>query len=280
MKYKLSPSELTFLYEGCKFCFWLKIKHGVPQPTMPMPAIFSVIADLQDRYYSGKRTEDFCKELPPGVMHLGEEWVESQPISFEGMEDQCFIKGRFDAVVKFDDKSYGIIDFKTSKPSEDKALMYGRQLQAYAYALENPSSNSHYLKPITKMGLLFFTPDSFDQPDFENQVFTGKMTWVEVKRDDDKFLKFLKEVVDLLKEEKPPQPDSNCGWCRYRDRVGGESLEKLMKGVSKAEDPNAPECPKCQTKMRLRSGKFGDFWSCPRYPDCRGTRNVSKAAAK
>ncbi|MBD3156040.1 MAG: hypothetical protein GF368_05305 [Candidatus Aenigmarchaeota archaeon] len=25
--------------------------------------------------------------------------------------------------------------------------------------------------------------------------------------------------------------------------------------------------------MTLKSGKYGEFWSCLKYPDCKGTRN-------
>jgi Topoisomerase DNA binding C4 zinc finger len=36
----------------------------------------------------------------------------------------------------------------------------------------------------------------------------------------------------------------------------------------------APLCPKCQSEMRLRNGRNGEFWGCSRFPDCRGTRNI------
>jgi hypothetical protein len=29
MNYKLSPSDLTFTYEGCKRCFYLKVVKGI-----------------------------------------------------------------------------------------------------------------------------------------------------------------------------------------------------------------------------------------------------------
>lgn len=35
-----------------------------------------------------------------------------------------------------------------------------------------------------------------------------------------------------------------------------------------------PLCPKCQAPMEERSGRFGDFWGCPRYPECDGTRKL------
>lgn len=35
----------------------------------------------------------------------------------------------------------------------------------------------------------------------------------------------------------------------------------------------SPSCPKCGSSMRRRSGRYGQFWGCSRYPKCRGTRN-------
>jgi len=218
MTYKLSPSELTYLYEGCKFCFWLKVKHGISQPSMPMPGIFSAIAAKQKDFYEDRRTEQFCPALPPGMVILGEKWVQSKVIS--GADEQsCFIKGKFDAVVEFDDGSYGVIDFKTAKASDGKAAMYGRQLHAYAYALENPGDGAMHLTPIKKLGLIFFTPDAFEQESLERQIFSGKVIWIEVSRDDEAFTAFLNEVMQVLKEDTPPASAPDCNWCRYRTRM-------------------------------------------------------------
>lgn len=35
-----------------------------------------------------------------------------------------------------------------------------------------------------------------------------------------------------------------------------------------------PICPRCGSPMRQRSGRYGDFWGCSRYPGCKGTRNI------
>ncbi|MFC4160743.1 DNA topoisomerase III [Chitinimonas lacunae] len=42
--------------------------------------------------------------------------------------------------------------------------------------------------------------------------------------------------------------------------------------------PPGPNCPQCGAPMRQRRGKQGAFWSCPRYPDCRGTQPVDTPA--
>ncbi|WP_148863344.1 DNA topoisomerase III [Marinobacter fonticola] len=33
-------------------------------------------------------------------------------------------------------------------------------------------------------------------------------------------------------------------------------------------------CPQCRAPMRERDGKFGPFWACSRYPQCKGTRPI------
>lgn len=37
---------------------------------------------------------------------------------------------------------------------------------------------------------------------------------------------------------------------------------------------SVPNCPRCGAPMRLRSGRYGRFWGCSRYPGCRGTRKI------
>ena len=32
-------------------------------------------------------------------------------------------------------------------------------------------------------------------------------------------------------------------------------------------------CPECNSKMIARDGKFGKFWGCKNYPQCKGTRD-------
>lgn len=35
-----------------------------------------------------------------------------------------------------------------------------------------------------------------------------------------------------------------------------------------------PGCPQCRHKMVKRKGPHGDFWGCPDYPKCKGTRRL------
>lgn len=41
-----------------------------------------------------------------------------------------------------------------------------------------------------------------------------------------------------------------------------------------ATTSGAPFCPRCGSPMRRRSGRYGQFWGCFRYPGCKGTRKA------
>ncbi|MEA9578748.1 DNA topoisomerase III [Xanthomonas nasturtii] len=44
--------------------------------------------------------------------------------------------------------------------------------------------------------------------------------------------------------------------------------------------PQGPHCPLCGAATRQRSGKTGAFWSCSRYPDCKGTLPIGPAKTR
>ena len=33
-------------------------------------------------------------------------------------------------------------------------------------------------------------------------------------------------------------------------------------------------CPRCNGMLVMRSGIYGNFWGCNRYPECKYTRNI------
>jgi len=152
--------------------------------------------------------------------------------------------------------------------------MYGRQLHAYALALERPADGALALQPITSMGLIYFTPDSCAHPNAQRQILEGNMQWIEVRRDDVAFMGFLEGVVRLLDGTMPPMNLTTCKWCEFRTRTGGGAAGPSVTGVAPGAVPGAPVCPVCNGIMRLRTGRHGDFWSCVNYPNCDGTRNA------
>lgn len=216
MNWKLSPSDLVFLWEECKRCFYLKEVHGFNRPRPIMPKIFTLIDVEMKNFYANKRTEEISDKLPPGVIEHSEKWVESVPIQIEDCSSTCFVRGKFDTIARFDEGSYGVIDFKTAQRKSEHIPLYSRQLHSYALALENPAPRAFSVSPITKIGLLVFEPAKYTQGKTGVVGFAGNMSWIEIQRDDGLFKQFLKEVINLLEQPTPPAPNPECEWCRFR----------------------------------------------------------------
>ncbi len=215
MNYKLSPSDFTFLYEECKRCYYLKTIHGISQPSIPLPSIFSRIASLLKSHYDGKHTRELHPHLPPGTVKYGEKYVKSKYIELPGHQHKYFISGRFDIVIEFEDNTYGVVDFKTGNPNKEYHGLYSRQLHAYAYALENPASDALKLFPVTKMGLLYFYPSKVNQGIVERLFYEFEIQWIEINKEEPRFLEFVGEVLSVLELPTPPDSSPDCQWCNY-----------------------------------------------------------------
>ena len=105
-----------------------------------------------NEYFNGRPNAEISDTLPPGVVKYGESWVESRPLSVPDHASTCFIRGRFDSVLEFEDGSYAVIDFKTTSTQSGHLPLYTRQLHAYAYALERAAPGNLALSPITRPG--------------------------------------------------------------------------------------------------------------------------------
>jgi hypothetical protein len=201
-----------------------------------MPTIFTLI-DLQCKdFFYDRRTEEISSELPPGRVVYGEKWVESSPIQFSGVDHTCYIKGKFDTAIQFDDGSYGIIDFKTINPKDKHIPLYSRQLHAYAYALENAAPYKFKLHPIRVIGLVCVEPKQILKLN-SNGFLANRLevSWINIPRDDGAFKQFLREVVQLLSQPSPPLHNGECIWCEYRDRPEN-ILEKIEEERLTKED--------------------------------------------
>ncbi len=216
--WKLSPSDFAFLWEECKRCFYLKVVRGFDRPRGIMPKIFTMIDREMKTYFGGKSTAEFAPGLPPGMVSHSDEWVESEAIPFRGPTSRCFLRGKLDTVIRFESGEYAVIDFKTSETKAEHVPLYGRQLHAYAYALEHPAREKLSLNPVTRLGLLVFEPDAFARGQKSKAALSGGLTWVEIKRNDREFLDFLGEVLSVLNLPEPPEASPSCEWCAYRER--------------------------------------------------------------
>ena len=206
--HKLSPSDFAFLYEECKLCYCLKVKHGIYQPSMPMPGVFSAINTRLQTPLVGKNLHKLSGNLPDAVVDSQEGWVESVGVP----DTDVYIKGKYDLLAKKTDGTYILVDLKISQPHEDKIDKYKYQLGAYKFALENPNRGSGLI--ISQIGLLIFYPEEVTFKD-NTALFSFPPIWLEVPADDNGLLKFIKEVDELLGGPLPSEGE-HCKWCKYR----------------------------------------------------------------
>lgn len=57
--------------------------------------------------------------------------------------------------------------------------------------------------------------------------------------------------------------------CHMNQKV----FEALGKEIASAS-AKVKQCPRCGQLMKKRNGRFGEFWGCSGYPNCRYTENV------
>lgn len=206
--WKLSPSDFAYLYEECKCCFYLKIRHGVQRPQMPFPGVFSALNTRLQGTLVGKDLHELSSLLPQGLVESQERFVETNVIPGTNV----FVRGKYDLLVKQPDGMYLIVDFKITEADDNKAAKYQTQLQAYHYAFEHPKVGEP--KEITKLGLIVMYPDRVAFSKGE-AFLSFPPKWLEIDCKKDSFLEFAREV-DALLQGPTPSENPDCKWCQYR----------------------------------------------------------------
>ena len=211
----LSPTDLTFLWDECRRCFYRKVVLREPRPRAPFPGVFGRIDGAMKAFYVGQRTESLVPGMAPGLIGAGDRWVKAAPIVPPGCASACVIRGRVDVLVACDDGTTAVVDFKTAEPGPAAVAKYCRQLHAYATALEHPATGP--ATAVSQLGLVCFCPRTYEAEEARAKLH-GDLAWVEVARDDDVFLGFLTDVVTLLECDQLPPPAAECPWCSWRSR--------------------------------------------------------------
>jgi hypothetical protein len=216
---KLSPSSLTFLHDECPACFWHHY-NGRPRPATAFPKVFGALDNAQKELFVGRSTKEVKKSLPAGTIQRGKR-VKSEAIALPGTSYRVQFGGETDTIFRFSRAGYGVCDFKTSVPNEEAAALYGRQLHAYAIALERPAGEAIPLAPVSRLGLVCFPPEGMlelptpKSAPVKQYAYRTSAVWVEVERNDEEFLHFVAGAVKLITRRTMPRSAPNCGWCRW-----------------------------------------------------------------
>ena len=216
----LAPSELDYKAKKCHRCFYLEKNKKIATKAFP-PPVFSRFDVVQQAYYKDKNTSDLTKELPEGRI-MNKDELPGRVVS-ETLKDNkgrnFILGGRPDIVIKFDQGGYGIIDFKTTKISEDKSENYKHQLEAYAQIFSKPgatkSKKTPLLNPITHMGILQFDPSDIQSHNETSCDMRMNISFSPLKRNEKDFFKNITQIIDIINQSDVPDFTEDCNDCQF-----------------------------------------------------------------
>ena len=209
---RLSPSNLNYEDRRCDRCC-AEAANGEAWPQGPFPGIFAKLDSQQRRYFTDRPTTDVDASLPPGTLRNGGR-VQSAPHTIGGVD--FTIRGSMDALLRFDDGSVGVVDFKSSTASPQLGDAYRPQLAAYQWALSKPASG--HPETVSVAGLLVFAPEEMVDTE-KGRAYLVSSTWIPVEIKDGWFQRFLERLVPLIKSPGQAPTKSGCEWCLLRNRL-------------------------------------------------------------
>ena len=206
----ISPSDLTFGLSTCKRCLWIKYWYKLIMPgQFPLVGTF---ASLQEAHFHGADMSTIDGSLRPGTVTKWGEWVKSGPLHINGVDTRWRILGKYDLVSTNVDGTIGLIDCKVSDSARDNGAFYSPQLEAYAYALENPAVGKP--QSVASIGLLVWNPSTAIGQSKESYGFGVFQKYVPVERDVPNFLRTIEDLIDVLEGELP-DAGPECTTCTY-----------------------------------------------------------------
>ena len=218
---ELSPSSLDFQISKCHRCFFLSKKLGIQTNNYP-PPVFNKLDIIQKNFFIDKDTSFLSKELPDGHFLSNQDLPSKISSSiFKDKKARSFkVVGIPDLVVKFKNEGYGIIDFKTTKISEQKANSYKFQLEAYATIFENPgkinSMVTPLLKPVTKLAVLQFDPNKIETINKTVCNMSFSLGYVELEnRMTNELYDRATLAIDIITQNSPPPLNETCNDCNF-----------------------------------------------------------------
>ena len=218
---EFSPSALDFQINKCHRCFYLSKNFGIQSNNFP-PPVFNKLDLIQKDFFIDKDTSFISSKLPKGTFYKEKDLPSkiSSSILKDNKEREFKLVGIPDLVVKFDTEGFGIIDFKTTKISDQKADFYKFQLEAYATIFENPgeinSIKTPLLKPITKLAILQFDPNNIEKKELQECSINFKLGYVELEnRKTKELFERITLAIDILSMNEPPLLNENCNDCNF-----------------------------------------------------------------
>lgn len=238
----LAPSDLSYLYDRCPRCYWLKLR-GLKAPGDQMPGVFRDI----DRAQKSGISLDAIRLLGiPAAEFIPREKVTSDPAEYGGV--LLSISGFTDRRVRLDDGTVGILDYKTSHPRPDSMARFWRAMSAYQHGVEHCPTPEQ----VTLLALVVFSPLKFQlrQGASVQAYYMGDLLRIDIEQDRAKFEKLLEGVGKMLSSDEMP-PSGSCDVCRHADAVVGMRMNKLLDQITADAELGPDIAAKIAARIKL-----------------------------
>ena len=206
----IAPSDLTFGLSTCKRCLWIKYWYKLIMPGQ-FPLV-GTLAESQEEHFRRASMQDIDPTLQPGVVKQWGQWVRSDYIKVDGATTRWIINGKYDLVAHYEDGSIGLIDCKVTDSDPHNGAFYAPQLEAYAFALEHPSTGKAFT--VATMGLLVWNLNGVAENADASYGFGVNQSYLPVERDQEGFTTVISDFIRLL-EADMPAAGSECPTCNY-----------------------------------------------------------------
>ncbi len=139
-----------------------------------------------------------------------------------------------------------------------------------------------------------------------DEIEDGKLDWRDALRDFyGKFSKDLENAAEMIKGKKKMSIPTDeicekCGApmvikfgrfgqfmacqnypeCKNTREVGAKKAETENGAEADGEKEEIPPCELCGKEMALKKGRFGSFYGCTGYPECKNIRKIAKGDQK
>ena len=245
---KMEPEVMNWFYQTD---FWKKNKHNIA--FIPQFEIGKYLKQLDSNYTHPAYKVDFL------LAYKDEQHKEHKIIiEYDGFKEH------------FQDIA-GINEFNYEHYYSEDDVYREKVLVSYGYSFLRINKFNIGDDPITTLNkrignLIKSSPSS-------NTIISGiRQTIESLQTGEMKECPKCKEVKNL----KEFRDDSLINWFgRICNKCKGiRTSHDWRKKQKKSESNKDALCPKCGSVMVLRTGRYGSFYGCSKYPYCKGTRNI------
>jgi len=88
-------------------------------------------------------------------------------------------------------------------------------------------------------------------------------------------LRICKEIDTILNVQfYDSKPGVLCEWCGYNTECSSSGIKHFNRNHINSTDYFDEDCPQCGGRLKKRNGKYGTFYGCSNYPDCKYTKKM------